>query len=165
MLREIIGREIRNFTRKAADLIHGRQVVQGDQIEEFWALRDVSFQVKQGEVLGIIGRNGAGKNTLLEISAVSLNPPAAAPPRRGRVSLLEVDAGFHPELSGRENIFLNGAILGMAEQRSSEVRRDRHLLRGREIPRYASQALFVRHVRAPRLRGGGHLEPEILDGR
>jgi lipopolysaccharide transport system ATP-binding protein len=113
-LRDVIAREACNFIRKAADMLHGRQIVEGDEVEEFWALKDVSFHVKEGEVLGIIGRNGAGKSTLLKVLSRITEPTRGRVLLRGRVaSLLEVGTGFHPELTGRENIFLNGAILGM----------------------------------------------------
>src|SRR5215211_4526225 len=86
-----------------------------------WALKDVSFDVKQGEIVGLIGRNGAGKSTLLKIVSRITEPTAGRVRLRGRVgSLLEVGTGFHPELTGRENIFLTGSILGMTHQ---EVRR------------------------------------------
>src|SRR6266851_3334598 len=115
-LRDVIAREAHNFTRKALDFVRGRQIVQGDEVEEFWALRDISFEVKQGEVVGIIGRNGAGKSTLLKILSRITEPTEGRARLYGRVgSLLEVGTGFHPELTGRENIILNGAILGMAQ--------------------------------------------------
>lgn len=163
-LRNVIGREARNFIRKARDLIGGRQIIQGDEIEQLWALKDVSFEVKQGEVVGIIGRNGAGKSTLLKILSRITEPTHGRVRVRGRVaSLLEVGMGFHGELTGRENIFLNGAILGM---RQVEIKR-----KFDEIVAFAEVEKFLdtpvkhyssgMHVRLA-FAVAAHLEPDIL---
>ncbi len=163
-LRDVIGQELRNFGRKAGDLLRGRQVVQGDTIEEFWALKDVSFEVREGEVLGIIGRNGAGKSTLLKVLSRITEPTSGRVTLRGRVaSLLEVGTGFHPELTGRENIYLNGAILGMGR---AEIRRKfDEIVAFAEVERFLdtpvkrySSGMYVRLAFAV----AAHLEPEIL---
>ena len=134
------------------------------QSEEFFALKDVSFEVKRGEVLGIIGRNGAGKSTLLKILSRITDPSAGRIGIKGRVaSLLEVGTGFHPELTGRENIFLNGAILGMS---NAEVKRKfDEIVTFAEVEKFLdtpvkhySSGMYVRLAFAV----AAHLEPEIL---
>lgn len=132
--------------------------------DEMWALRDVSFDVKRGEILGVVGRNGAGKSTLLKVLSRVTAPTDGEVRVKGRIaSLLEVGTGFHPELTGRENIFLNGAILGMTK---NEIKRkldeivafaevDRYL--DTPVKRYSS-GMYVRLAFAV----AAHLEPEIL---
>ncbi len=136
----------------------------GSARETFFALKDVSFEATPGEVLGIIGRNGAGKSTLLKILSRITEPTAGRVELRGRVSsLLEVGTGFHPELTGRENVFLNGAILGMKQ---SEIRRKfDEIVAFSEVERFIdtpvkrySSGMFVRLA----FSVAAHLEPEIL---
>ena len=132
-------------------------IVRGEATEEFWALKDVSFEVKRGEVLGIIGRNGAGKIDAAEDPVAHHRADRGARHYRGRVaSLLEVGTGFHPELTGRENIYLNGAILGMTPCRDStqSSTRSSHLPRWRGSSTRRSSATQW-HVCPARLRGRG----------
>jgi lipopolysaccharide transport system ATP-binding protein len=163
-LRNVIARGARSALRKASDLVHGRPIVQGDEVEEFWALKDATFEVRRGEVLGIIGRNGAGKSTLLKILSRITEPTEGRIRLRGRVaSLLEVGTGFHGELSGRENIFLNGAILGMSQadirRRFDEIVAFAEVERFLDTPvkRYSS-GMYVRLAFAI----AAHLEPDIM---
>src|ERR1035437_338096 len=129
-----------------------------------WALKDINFEVKQGEVLGIIGKNGAGKSTLLKILSRVTGPTVGDIKVKGRIaSLLEVGTGFHPDLSGRENIFLNGAILGMTKQEIKSKFDEIVDFSGVEryidtpVKRYSS-GMYVRLAFAV----AAHLEPEIL---
>jgi len=163
-LRDVLMQNARNFWNRTKDLAKGNPVIAGDTREEMWALRDVSFQIRRGETVGIIGRNGAGKSTLLKILSRITEPSVGRITIDGRVArLLEVGTGFHPELSGRENIYLNGTILGMSRK---EIRRkfdeivafaevDKYL--DTPVKRYSS-GMYVRLAFAV----AAHLEPEIL---
>ncbi len=141
-----------------------KQVAGLETKEEFWALKDVNFEVKKGEVMGIIGRNGAGKSTLLKILSQITPPTHGEIKIHGKVgSLLEVGTGFHPELSGRENIFLNGAILGMTKKEIAEkfdaivefAGIDKFL----DTPvKYYSSGMYVRLA----FSVAAHMEPDIL---
>src|SRR6516225_5019690 len=145
-----------------------RGATSGDKLagksSEFWALKDLSFSVQRGEVLGIIGRNGAGKSTLLKILSRITEPTSGTARIRGRVaSLLEIGTGFHPDLTGRENIFLNGTILGMS--RAEIQRKFDEIVAFAEIDRFLdtpvkrySSGMYVRLAFAV----AAHLEPEIL---
>lgn len=155
-LRDVISRKAKRFIDPAKTQLPAR--------EEFWALSDLSFEVKKGEAVGIMGRNGAGKSTLLKVLSRITEPTTGRIIINGRVaSLLEVGTGFHPELTGRENIFLNGAILGMSR---AEIKRKFDEIvdfSGVEnfldtpVKRYSS-GMYVRLAFAV----AAHLEPEIL---
>lgn len=160
--RELVQRAasapLRMITRGADD-----DVVK-EELYAFWALHDVTFNVNQGDVIGIIGRNGAGKSTLLKILSRITSPTAGSVTIRGRLaSLLEVGTGFHPELTGRENIFLNGAILGMRKaeisKRFDEIVAFAEVEKFLDTPvKHYSSGMYVRLAFAV----AAHLEPEIL---
>lgn len=163
-LRDTVTRYAKKFGRTALDLARGHQIHQGDEVEELWALKEVSFYVTRGEVVGIIGRNGAGKSTLLKVLSRITEATEGRVTINGRIaSLLEVGTGFHPELTGRENIFLNGAILGMTKQEISAkfdeivdfAETEKFL--DTPVKRYSS-GMSVRLAFAV----AAHLEPEIL---
>jgi lipopolysaccharide transport system ATP-binding protein len=151
-----------SLARTAARLVGGLH--HHHHHEEIWALRDVSFEVPEGQVLGVIGRNGAGKSTLLKLLTRITSPTEGRAEIRGRVgSLLEVGTGFHPELTGRENVFLNGSVLGM--KRREIVRKFPEIVEFAGVEKFIdtpvkrySSGMYVRLAFAV----AAHLEPEIL---
>src|SRR5215813_12028974 len=159
MLRDILVDKTKGWLSKIR-----RAACHTQNIEEFWALKDVSFEVKQGERIGIIGRNGAGKSTLLKILSRITEPTTGRLSIQGRVaSLLEVGTGFHQELSGRENIYLNGAILGMSrweiKAKFDEIVAFAEVEKFLDTPvKRFSSGMYVRLAFAV----AAHLEPEIL---
>lgn len=165
-LREHFNRVVSAPLRRIENIFQGRkcQSKSAPTTEKFWALKDISFEVRRGEVVGIIGRNGAGKSTLLKLLSRITEPTTGFADIHGRVgSLLEVGTGFHPELTGRENIFLNGVLLGM---KRSEVRRKfDEIVSFSEMERFIdtavkhySSGMYLRLAFAV----AAHLEPEIL---
>lgn len=162
-LRDVLTESLRAPARAAGRLLRAQR--DGTRVHsQFWALKDVSFEVAHGEVLGIIGRNGAGKSTLLKILSRITEPTEGKVRLRGRVgSLLEVGTGFHPELTGRENVYLNGAILGMTraeiEHKFDEIVDFAEVEKFIDTPvKHYSSGMGVRLGFAV----AAHLEPEIL---
>jgi len=163
-LREALADGFMAPLRRAGKLLRGQATGAAELDETIWALKDVSFEVEQGEVVGIIGRNGAGKSTLLKVLSRITEPTEGYAEIRGRVgSLLEVGTGFHQELTGRENIYLNGAILGM--KRSEIDRKFDEIVAFSEVEKFIdtpvkhySSGMYLRLAFAV----AAHLEPEVL---
>jgi len=160
-LRDVVADSAKAVGKK---LLKPSKAIANPNREEFWALKDVSFEIKQGDRVGIIGRNGAGKSTLLKILSRIVEPTLGSIRIKGRVaSLLEVGTGFHPELTGRENVFLNGSILGMSkveiQQKFDEIVAFAEVEKFLDTPvkRYSS-GMYVRLAFAV----AAHLEPEVL---
>ncbi len=162
--REHIQDVIRAPFRRAGKLLRGQATGASELDETIWALKDVSLEIKQGEVVGIIGRNGAGKSTLLKIISRITEPTEGFADIHGHMgSLLEVGTGFHPELSGRENIFLNGAILGMKKdhirRKFDEIVAFAEVEKFIDTPvKHYSSGMYLRLAFAV----AAHLDPEIL---
>lgn len=162
--REQMLRHVHNFYSRTKKMISGQEVLEGDEVEEFWALKDLNFEIKKGDRVGIIGKNGAGKSTLLKVLSRITEPTTGKVLIKGRVaSLLEVGTGFHHELTGRENIFLNGAIMGMSRAEIKRKFDEIVSFSGVEkfldtpVKRYSS-GMYVRLA----FSVAAHLEPEIL---
>lgn len=151
---------LRGIARKPIELVTGHQLKK----EKFWALKDINFEVEQGEVLGIIGKNGSGKSTLLKLLSRIVEPTTGEIHMQGRVaSLLEVGTGFHPELTGRENVYFNGSILGMKkkeiEAKFDEIVAFSEVEKFLDTPvKFYSSGMYVRLAFAV----AAHLEPDIL---
>jgi lipopolysaccharide transport system ATP-binding protein len=161
----VIADGAKGVGRKLLNSVSRKKSLNGDATrEEFWALKDIDFEIDQGDRVGIIGRNGAGKSTLLKILSRITEPTTGKVSMNGRVaSLLEVGTGFHPELTGRENIFLNAAILGMSKaeikKKFDEIVHFAEIERFLDTPvkRYSS-GMYVRLA----FSVAAHIEPEIL---
>lgn len=163
-LRESVVDLVATPIRRAGRLMRRQEADADETHETLWALHDATFEIKRGEVVGLIGRNGAGKSTLLKVLSRITEPSIGRAEIHGRMgSLLEVGTGFHPELTGRENIFLNGAFLGMPkvniQRKFDEIVAFSEIERFLDTPvKYYSSGMYVRLAFAV----AAHLEPEIL---